>query len=143
MVGLMLPVGWGLRKGRKVLEAAVRAGQSQKKQMRRSTSSRTIDGPKIKYPETVNKTKPVTSPKKLYKVQQGLHNVNNKPKLNDDAKLNSPRDMELLKAKGRAHVKMLGDNAIGRARSRLVRGQELLPHQSSAWSKHKKATRGY
>jgi hypothetical protein len=36
---------------------------------------------------------------------------------------------------------MWGDNAIGRARSRLARGDSLLPHQSSAWSKHKNASR--
>ena len=137
----MLPVGFGLRKGRKVLEAAVRAGQSMKKQLRRTTSSRTIDGPKIKYPETANKTKPVTSPRKLYKVEQGRKALSNKPQVNESGEAASPRDMEMAKAKGRATIKMWGDNSIGRARSRLARGEQLLPHQSSAWTKHKNASR--
>jgi hypothetical protein len=146
MAGLMLPVRLGLRKGRKVLEASLSAGKSQKYQLRRTTSSRTIDGPKIKYPETVNKTKPVTSPRKLYKVEQGKAALRNKPQVNEDGEAASPRDTELAYAKVRAHVKMLGDNSIGRARSRLARGESLLPHQSSAWSKHKnhqRTTRGY
>lgn len=137
----MLPVGFALRKGRKVLEAALSAGKSMKKQLRRTTSSRSIDGPKIKYPETVNKTQPVTSPRKLYNVEQGTKALSNKAKLNDNGEPATPRDKELVKASGRAQVKMTGDNAIKRASSRIVRGQPLLPHQSSAWSKHKNASR--
>lgn len=94
------------------------------------------------YEKAVNKTKPVTSPRKLYKVEQGRTALSNKPETNESGNPASGRDMELVKAKGRALNKMWGDNAIGRARSRLARGESLLPHQSSAWSKHKNSARG-
>lgn len=96
------------------------------------------------YEKAVNKTQPVTSPKKLYKVDQGRKALSNRPETNTNefGEPATPRDMELVKAKARALNKMWGDNAIGRARSRLARGEQLLPHQSSAWSKHKNSARG-
>lgn len=95
------------------------------------------------YEKAVNKTKPVTSPRKLYKVAQGREALSNKPEtnINEFGEPATPRDMELVKAKARALNKMWGDKAIGRARSRLARGDQLLPHQTSAWTKHKNASR--
>ena len=94
------------------------------------------------YDKPANKTKPVTSPRKVYKVEQGRKALSNKPKTNESGNPATGRDMELVKAKGRSMMKMWGDNSIGRARSRLARGEQLLPHQSSAWSKHKNSPKG-
>jgi len=94
------------------------------------------------YEKAVNKTQPVTSPRKVHKVEQGRKALSNRPNTNESGNPATPRDTELVKAKGRAMMKMWGDNSIGRARSRLARGEQLLPHQSSAWSKHKNSSRG-
>ena len=95
-----------------------------------------------KYEKAVNKTQPVTSPRKVHKVEQGRNALSNRPNTNESGNPATPRDMELVKAKGRALMKMWGDNSIGRARSRIARAEQLLPHQSSAWSKHKNSPRG-
>ena len=136
-----------LRKGRGIDEITSNFGPSRKTQQRSTIDPRykaahgfgKKDYPK--YEKSVNETKPVTSPRKLYKVEQGRKALSNKPQVNESGEAATPRDMELAKAKGRAHIQMWGDNAIGRARSRLARGEQLLPHQSSAWTKHKNASR--
>jgi hypothetical protein len=137
-----------LRKGRNIDEIRSNFGHSRKTQQRS-----TID-PRYKaargvgkkdyptYEKSVNETKPVTSPRKLYKVEQGRKALSNKPELNEEGHLASPRDAHVVLAKGRSLIKMWGDKSIGRARSRLARGEQLLPHQSSAWSKHKNSPKG-
>jgi hypothetical protein len=141
-----------LRKGRNIDEIRSNFGNSRKTQQRSTIdpSYKAARGVGKKdyptYEQSVNETQPVTSPRKLYKVEQGRKALSNKPQVNEDGEAASPRDMELAKAKARAHIQMWGDNAIGRARSRLARGEQLLPHQSSAWSKHKndqRNSRGY
>lgn len=95
------------------------------------------------YPKSENKTQPVTSPRKTQKVDQGRKALSYRPQTDSLGQPATNRDMEMVKAKGRALMGMWGDKAIGRARSRLARGEQLLPHQSSAWTKHKNDSRGY
>jgi len=140
------------RKGRGIDEIRSNFGNSRKTQKRSTIDPRYKAARGVgkkdypKYEKSVNETKPKTSPRKLYKVEQGRKALSNKPEVNESGEAASPRDMEMAKAKGRAHIKMWGDNSIGRARSRLARGDALLPHQSSAWTKHKngsRTSRGY
>lgn len=127
-------------KRRNTPELTFNLGKSRKSQRRMTKIPN--DGAST-HEKAVNKTQPVTSPRKLYKVEQGRMALRNKPETNESGNPATARDMELVKAKARALNKMWGDNAIGRARSRLARGEPLLPHQSSAWSKHKNASKGY
>lgn len=128
------------RKGRAIDETINRMGGTSRKMNKRSTidpqftgrpkyvsgiggGKNTKDGTYPKYEKAVNKTQPVTSPRKLQA---------------SDGSRDGPV-AEKAKKPQKNPTDFSGDNAINRIRNRINKGGigSLLPHQTSAWSKYK------